>query len=158
MEVRPAVSADEAEISAGYCTTAVLELHRLSAIPDQNPIEARCLQYFSEKTVAQLTHFFPDDLWNVTVLQVAQSHPSVRHALSSLSWYHERFVRPATDLGDEASFALVQYNLAIKHVLVSQEPCQPVHVGIMSCLLFVCIEVRRLRMSSATVGFMLTEN
>ncbi|ETS85237.1 hypothetical protein PFICI_03262 [Pestalotiopsis fici W106-1] len=126
-----------------------LTVYRPSAVPNQNSIEARCFQYFAEKTVAQLTYFFPDDLWNVTVLQIAQSNPSVRHAISSLSWYHERFVRPTTDLGDKASFALVQYNLAIKHVLVNQVPCQPVHVGIISCLLFVCIESLRGNLNTA---------
>lgn len=119
----------------------VLTLYRLSAVPDQSPIEARCLQYFSEKTITQLTYFFPDDLWNITVLQVAQSNPGVRHAISSLSWYHERFVCQTTAVGDEASFALVQYNLAIKDVLINQVPYQPVHIGVISCLLFVCIEV-----------------
>ncbi|KAI0140326.1 hypothetical protein BJ166DRAFT_116403 [Pestalotiopsis sp. NC0098] len=149
MEARHVASADEAQDSAGYHMNADLELYRPSAVPNQSPTEARYLQYFSEKTVAQLTFFFPDDLWNVTILQVAQSHPSVRHALSSLSWYHERFVRPTTDLGNEASFALVQYNLAIKHVLVEQEPSQPVHIGIISCLLFVCIESLRGNLTTA---------
>lgn len=157
MEARHVASADEAQDSAGYHMNADLELYRPSAVPNQSRTEARYLQYFSEKTVAQLTYFFPDDLWNVTILQIAQSHPSVRHALSSLSWYHERFVRPTTDLGNEASFALVQYNLAIKHVLVEQQPSQPVHVGIISCLLFVCIEVCHMRVFAATAMSMLTE-
>ncbi|KAF5989020.1 c6 zinc finger domain-containing protein [Fusarium bulbicola] len=39
----------------------------------RNSQEARSIQFFIERTLSQLTSFFPDEFWGISVLQVAQS-------------------------------------------------------------------------------------
>jgi hypothetical protein len=103
--------------------------------------ETRYLQFFFEKTLMQFQTFFPDDLWSRCLPQIAESESCIRHALVALSSYHRRYIdRQVQDGG--ASFALGQYNLAIKGLVRSpQGPPQPPHIYLVSCLIFICIEV-----------------
>lgn len=101
--------------------------------------ELRSLQFFVEKTVVQFESFFPDDLWSTRVLQMAYSHPCIRHALVSLSAHHERYMNPP--VGGETSFALLQHNLAIRQLLDTKDQSIMRHVHLISCPIFICIEV-----------------
>ncbi|KAF5689859.1 Zn(2)-C6 fungal-type DNA-binding domain-containing protein [Fusarium denticulatum] len=101
-----------------------------------NSQEARSIQFFIERTLPQLTSFFPDEFWGISVLQVAQYEPSISHALVSFSAYHEAFTNGIP--GDKIPFALKHYNLSIKELHASHNSLS--HVHLVSCLVFVCIE------------------
>ena len=103
--------------------------------------ESRSLQFFVERTVGQLTTFFPDDLWTRQVLQVAQSETGIRHALIALSSYHEAYVNDSST--DEVPFALNYYNRSIKHFRENGSRSSWTYVYLVSCSLFICIEVCR---------------
>lgn len=104
--------------------------------------EVRALQFFVERTAVQFGTFVPDDLWSSRVLQLAHSNICIRHALVALSSYHERYW--SRDVGGETPYGLRQYNLAIKE-LVRSGADRPsyVHIQLVSCTIFICIEVSR---------------
>lgn len=112
----------------------------LSARLSQSPHELRSLQFFMEKTIPQFTSFFPDTLWNNLILRLAHSETSIQHALLALSSFHERFLRPKPGEVD-SSFALSQYNKAIKGLISTSQSPSAVVINLASCLIFFCIEV-----------------
>lgn len=102
--------------------------------------ESRSLQYFYEKTVSQMTTFFRDEFWTRHVMQVADSHKCIRHSLVALSSYHESFSSPKP--ASRNQFALRHYNMSIGGILGSLRTADNAHIHLMSCILFICIEVR----------------
>ncbi|KAF5570140.1 Zn(2)-C6 fungal-type DNA-binding domain-containing protein [Fusarium phyllophilum] len=88
--------------------------------------EARSIQFFIERTLSQLTSFFPDEFWGISVLQVAQYEPSISHALVSFSAYHEAFTNGIP--GNKIPFALKHYNLSIKELHASHSSLSHVHL------------------------------
>lgn len=103
----------------------------------RNSQEARSIQFFMERTLSQLTSFFPDEFWGISILQVAQSEPSISHALVSFSAYHEAYTNGVP--GNNIPFALKHYILSIKALRDSHRSLS--HVHLVSCLVFICIEV-----------------
>jgi hypothetical protein len=101
--------------------------------------ESRSLQFFYEKTLAQLTVFFQDEFWTRQVLQVANSDKCIRHSLVALSSYHEAFSTPKP--ANQSQFALRHYNLSISGILGSSRTAENAHIHLMSCIVFICIEV-----------------
>ncbi|KAJ3537250.1 hypothetical protein NM208_g6392 [Fusarium decemcellulare] len=104
--------------------------------------EARSFQFFTEKTLAGFQTFFRDDLWSSRVLQVAQSTDCIRHAVVALASYHERYLTHDQAQLPESTYGLSHYNRAIRELLTpsSHTSFRP-HVLILSCIIFVCIEV-----------------
>ncbi|KAM0236953.1 hypothetical protein ACHAP5_009240 [Fusarium lateritium] len=104
--------------------------------------EARSFQFFIEKTLVNFQTFFPDDLWSIRVLQVAQSADGIKHAVVALAYYHELYLTHQQWLQLESTHALKHYNLAIKELLapLSDDSSQG-HIPILSCLIFISIEV-----------------
>ncbi|KHO10787.1 nwd1 [Metarhizium robertsii ARSEF 23] len=102
--------------------------------------ESRSLRYFYEKTVSQMTTFFRDEFWTRHVMQVADSEKCIRHSLVALSSYHESFSSPKP--ASRNQFALRHYNMSIGGILKSLRTADNAHVHLMSCILFICIEVR----------------
>ncbi|KAF5584092.1 Zn(2)-C6 fungal-type DNA-binding domain-containing protein [Fusarium pseudocircinatum] len=96
-----------------------------------NSQEARSIQFFIERTLSQLTSFFPDEFWGISVLQVAHCEPSISHALVSFAAYHEAFTNGIP--GDKIPFALKHYNLSIKELQASHGSLS--HVHLVSCLI-----------------------
>jgi hypothetical protein len=104
--------------------------------------QARSLQFFTEKTLAGLQTFFPDDLWNTKILQVAQSTECIRNAIIALASFHEQYLKLTSSQQPGSKFGLGHYNLAIRQsISFSNEAQSPPHIPILSCLIFVCIEV-----------------
>lgn len=101
--------------------------------------ESRSLLYFHEKTLAQMSTFFPDEFWTRQLLQVASSDRCIRHSILALSSYHELFSTPQQVNG--CQFALRHYNLSIKGILGSPRTAENAHIYLMSCIMFICIEV-----------------
>jgi Fungal specific transcription factor domain len=119
-----------------------------SPLPFQGP-EVRSLQFFTERTVRQLTTFFPDELWSSLVPQLSHSESGIQHALLSLASYHESFLgigrRARDEQQSDPHFALSHYNLAIKTLLsTGRGHSSSIYVNLISCLIFLCIEVREL--------------
>lgn len=101
--------------------------------------ESRSLLFFRERTVHQLNSFFPNHFWSDIVPQIAQTEPSVRHALVAFSGFHERFVRGSIPVDEH--FGFKQYNLAIRQLLECRSSQISQLIGLLCCLLFVSIEV-----------------
>jgi hypothetical protein len=100
--------------------------------------ETRSLQFLLEKTIVQFQTYFPDSLWETCMLRRANSESCIRHALIALSAFHEHFVLGHSQ---DNTFALRQYNLAIKG-LIGHGGRQPApETSLLSCLIFIYIEV-----------------
>ncbi|CAH0047380.1 unnamed protein product, partial [Clonostachys solani] len=115
-----------------------------------NSGESRYLQFFVEKTLSSFQAFFPDDLWHTRALQLAQSESSIRHGLVALASYHHEYLHQQGSGSSE--FALSQYNMAIKELTrcsdgTSRHP-EP-HLQVLSCLIFISIEILRGKIKSA---------
>ncbi|RSL79973.1 hypothetical protein CEP51_006959 [Fusarium floridanum] len=116
--------------------------------------QARSLQFFTEKTLAGLQIFFPDQLWNTKILQVAQSTECIRNAVIALASFHEQYLKLTSAQPPDSKFGLGHYNLAIRQsISSSNEASSPPHIPILSCLIFVCIEVLQGKIESAIALF-----
>ncbi|KAJ4328862.1 hypothetical protein N0V84_000650 [Fusarium piperis] len=115
--------------------------------------QARSLQFFTEKTLAGLQTFFPDHLWNTKILQVAQSTECIRNAVIALASFHEQYLKLTSAEQPDPKFGLGHYNLAIRQLVSSNEASSPPHIPILSCLIFVCIEVLQGKIESAIALF-----
>ncbi|KAJ4247808.1 hypothetical protein NW762_013017 [Fusarium torreyae] len=112
--------------------------------------EARSFQFFIEKTLVNFQTFFPDDLWNTRVLQVAQSAECIKNAVVALAYYHELYLSHQQWQQLESVPALKHYNLAIKELLSpSSETLSQGHILVLSCLIFICIELLQGKTDSA---------
>ncbi|KAF5568599.1 hypothetical protein FNAPI_144 [Fusarium napiforme] len=112
--------------------------------------EARSFQFFIEKTLVNFQTFFEDDLWNRRVLQVAQSTDCIRHAIVALAYYHELYLTHEQWRSLESVSALKHYNLAIKELLnPSPRISSQGHILVLSCLIFICIELLHGKTDSA---------
>ena len=96
--------------------------------------EVRSLEFFQLRSLHVFNDTFPDDFWNITILQLAQIEPAIQHAVLALSAYHE---------GEHEIFALNQFNLAIRALLHPSAASQPLskELQVVSCLIFFNIEV-----------------
>ncbi|KAJ9616377.1 hypothetical protein H2200_000095 [Cladophialophora chaetospira] len=126
-----------------------LGVKRLAHTPGQTPREARALRYFREVVAERLAGFFDATFWTVGVVRVAQSVPSLRHALVAVASHWENVVVPGMARRRTADwecddFALQQYTLAITELRESMQgkACKPTTVELlMSNLLFICLEM-----------------
>ena len=122
----------------GYEEPKLLAYRPKVTSPLGDVTEMRSLQFFTEMTVKQLGSFFSDELWTKRVIQLAYSNDGIKHALLALSSHHERFLQVGYD--GATSFATKHQSLAIKQVLANtSNQCTLVHL--LSCLMFICIEV-----------------
>jgi len=77
------------------------------------------------------------------VLQTAYHESAVRHAIVAIGSVHELREHQTATIDSDGSFALEQYNLAIRDLLapLSHGGKQGVDVCLISCILFTCFEV-----------------
>ncbi|KAF6522433.1 hypothetical protein HZS61_013961 [Fusarium oxysporum f. sp. conglutinans] len=112
--------------------------------------EARSFQFFIEKTLVNFQTFFEDDLWNRRVLQVAQSTDCIRHAIVALAYYHQLYLTHEQWRSLDSVSALKHYNLAIRELLnPSPDTSSQGHILVLSCLIFICIELLHGKTDSA---------
>ncbi|RKL15238.1 hypothetical protein BFJ68_g5874 [Fusarium oxysporum] len=112
--------------------------------------EAQSFQFFVEKTLVNFQTFFEDDLWNRRVLQVAQSTDCIRHAVVALAYYHQLYLTHEQWRSLESVSALKHYNLAIRELLnPSPDTSSQGHILVLSCLIFICIELLHGKTDSA---------
>ncbi|KAH8759838.1 hypothetical protein F5883DRAFT_500988 [Diaporthe sp. PMI_573] len=108
---------------------------------DVNPcvLSRRSFAFFIQKTSPQLAGLFGSAFWERLVLQTAHYEPAIRHAITAIGSLHEQHI---FGRGSEVSFALQQYNLAIKSLLAPPSPGQQrgLDVSLIACILFTCFE------------------
>lgn len=125
--------------------------------------ETRSFQFFYERTVPSLAGYCGSEFWTRLVLQVSQHEASVWHALIALGSLHESFEKDQqipsfcfTRQGQD-EFAIQEYVTAIRSLLRPSNSSSydspsdaagdtprnlTVDVWLISCILFVCFEVR----------------
>ncbi|KAM3500272.1 hypothetical protein MY11210_009534 [Beauveria gryllotalpidicola] len=108
------------------------------------PNELRSFQYFQEKTLSQLFTFIQEDIWTSHIVQTANMDQGIWHSVVALSSFHENFTRHGySGPENHDRFALKQYNMSIQSILGSERNSSNAHVHLISCILFICIEVLR---------------
>ncbi|KFX89556.1 hypothetical protein V490_06948 [Pseudogymnoascus sp. VKM F-3557] len=121
-----------------------------------NQHEQRAFEYFAHRTSHKLPGLFDSPFWSSLVFQASARDPAVLHALIALG---------AIDLGKatrELAFAadrvrgyervaLVQYNKAIVSMGVhfKSRDRDAMRVALITCMLFICIELLRERFNTA---------
>ncbi|KAF1845010.1 uncharacterized protein K460DRAFT_394764 [Cucurbitaria berberidis CBS 394.84] len=107
------------------------------------------LEFYYHCARPTLASNFDRDFWSHTVLQMAQSESSIRHAVIALSYLVK--TEPgnlkqarAASLTDSRRPLLLHYNKAVR-CLVDRiaQSSHSVEVGLVACLLFTCIEFLR---------------
>ncbi|KAG5981034.1 hypothetical protein E4U55_003368 [Claviceps digitariae] len=102
-------------------------------------------ELFRARASLRLSRFFREELWMSEIAQIAEEVPAIRHAMTSLSSYHELYVMDGSDalarnrLGIRA---LGEYNLAINGILDQTTPGEHLS-SLTSSILFVMIEILR---------------
>lgn len=96
-----------------------------------------------QRTCPQLAGFFGSDFWGRLVLRAAYHESAVHHAVVAIGSCHEMAEHQAAIADANGAFALEQYNLAIRDLLVplSQNGERGVDLCLISCILFACFEV-----------------
>ncbi|KAF2829376.1 hypothetical protein CC86DRAFT_258972, partial [Ophiobolus disseminans] len=108
------------------------------------------LEFYHHRAASTLSTTFDKDFWSRTPLQIAQSELCVRHALIALSCLNKtepgalKQARLGLLAPAKQKTLLTHYNKSVK-LLVQRinEPSFPPEVGLVCCLLFVCIEFMR---------------
>lgn len=97
-----------------------------------------------------LSSHFDHDFWSRVSLQLAHSEPAVRHALIAIGYLHKtepgslKHARMSFIAEAEDKTLIVHYNKAIKCLAERmREPSYSPEIGLVACLLFICIEYMR---------------
>jgi hypothetical protein len=155
------IKCDEAEPSCRQCLRGRRICdgypHRKSlvSVPTMNPTsfsdlfetdqERRCFEFFRRRTVPQLSGSFGSPFWTHLLLLTTHHEPAVQHAAIALGALHECFEQKLSNQAEaNLSFALQQYIRAIGLVTkpIHERGKQAGDVALMTCVLFVCFEVR----------------
>ena len=102
----------------------------------------------------KLSGYFDGLFWNRLLLQLGQSEPTIRHAMIAVSSMYEQFEANAGKdpllPAEEDRFALTSYNKAISSLARRlSSDTQSVHVPLVACVLFICLEFLRRDIDSA---------
>ncbi|PQM43933.1 hypothetical protein VE01_10829 [Pseudogymnoascus verrucosus] len=140
-----------------------MDLH-LNGSPEPFPGVSReeraLLDYFQKAPNLKMGGIFRCEFWDSLVLQASETAPGVRYAVIALASVHRsRFT--TGDAGNtfslkyDDSFALKQYNKAIKDVIshTSVRDPQSIHIAAISCMLFICLEMLRGELQSMNTHF-----
>lgn len=138
-----------------------------------NTRETRSFQFFYERTVPSLAGLCGSEFWSGLVLRVSQHETAVYHALIALGSLHENFENGhwLSQRGID-TFAVQQYVSAIRALLGSSNssPCVSsglpagsprsltVDVCLISCILFIFIEVGVASLSLSSIQLIVIDN
>ncbi|KAL8855681.1 MAG: hypothetical protein Q9178_007692 [Gyalolechia marmorata] len=122
--------------------------------------ERRSFAFFKDRTLAEISGYFPSDFWERLVPLAAFHEPALKHASIALASLHERFekgdrsiLKSNKDVA-EGGFALQQYNKAIRCLITprggNQKPA--LDTSLVACVLFACFEVREPILTSMLIG------
>jgi hypothetical protein len=110
-------------------------------------INDRGLDFFHQHLAASLDGQFDSEFWSKLVLQLSQSEPSIRHAVSAVSISYqdiELCVRNSASYVKSSPDAQLEWNKAIKALSrrIETDPSSSL-VPLVCCLLFTCVEMFR---------------
>ena len=121
------------------------------------------LEWFKYRTAVKLPGTFRSKFWSTLLLQASYSEPAVLHAVLALSSIHKRTTvntdsqSPVdNDPDEQEQFALQNYVKSIKAVSRLQPRCSirdraPFRVALITCVVFVCMELLRGHFETAQV-------
>lgn len=105
------------------------------------------LEFYYHRASLTLASNFDREFWTRIVLQMAHSEPAVRHAVTALGYLvktQSGSLKDARSVSVMDRTFLVQYNKAVRHLVdgMADSSCS-IEVGLVACLLFICIEFLR---------------
>ena len=111
----------------------------------RNDQEKRYFLEFTSQTAGQLTGLFSTVLWKRLILQVCETHPSIRHAVIALGALDPKTWRSHARTPDETrrrQFAYHEYSLAIADMrsTISQDNLD-LRSKLIACIICVCFEI-----------------
>ncbi|ETS76228.1 hypothetical protein PFICI_11615 [Pestalotiopsis fici W106-1] len=109
------------------------------------PQSKRSFAFFRQRTSPQLSGFFKSEFWESLVFRVAYHESAIRHAVVALGAAHEASERRSASPSAIKTFAVEQYNLAIKELLIplARRGEGAVDVCLIACIMFVNFESLR---------------
>jgi hypothetical protein len=118
------------------------------SLPSEVGDNVQYLEFYHYCAGPSLASAFDHDFWSRTCLQIAHSEPAVRHALISLAYLSRqetgslKHARLRDHNGDQPF--LLHYNKSLRQLVdrMAETSFSP-EVGLVTCLLFVCIEFLR---------------
>ncbi|KAF2185302.1 hypothetical protein K469DRAFT_739026 [Zopfia rhizophila CBS 207.26] len=108
------------------------------------------LEFYHHCAGPTLSSKFDNEFWSRISLQMAQSEPAVRHALIALGYLHKtepgnlKHARSGFAADHEPRTLLFHYNRSVRCLVDRMaEPSYSREVGLVTCVLFICIEFLR---------------
>ncbi|KAL8977385.1 MAG: hypothetical protein Q9205_006801 [Flavoplaca limonia] len=117
----------------------------------EDDVERRSFAFFKDRTLAEISGYFPSDFWERLVPLATFHEPALRHASVALASLHERFekgdrsiLKSNKDIA-EGGFALQQYNKAIRYLInpPGGDKGPALDTSLVACVLFACFETLR---------------
>jgi hypothetical protein len=114
------------------------------------------LEFYRQKIATKLSGDFDSDFWSVLVLQLSQSEPAIRHAVSAISVIYkdiETAISPSSTGYVPPSHLAVQESTAAMRYLWTRLKAEPSSnlIPLVACVLFTCVEFLRGSVDSALV-------
>lgn len=110
----------------------------------------RYLEFYHQCAVPSLSSRYDHEFWSKTSLQMAQSEPAVRHAIIALGYLNKtepgslKHARSGFQVINGSKVLLYHYNQAVRKLVERmEESSYSPEIGLVTCLLFVCIEFLR---------------
>ncbi|OCK77969.1 hypothetical protein K432DRAFT_302998 [Lepidopterella palustris CBS 459.81] len=108
------------------------------------------LEFYHRCAQPTLSSRFDNEFWSRISLQLAQQEPAVRHALIALGYLHKtesgnlKDARSRFAAHAEHKTLLLHYNKAVRCLTDRMvEPSYTPEIGLVTCVLFICIEYMR---------------
>jgi hypothetical protein len=106
-------------------------------------------EFYCRCAATSIASSFDRDFWSGTVLQLAQSEPAVRNAVAALGFLVKtepgslKHARSLSTMENRKTL-LFHYNEAVRSLVDRMsEPSYSVEIGLVTCVLFMCIECLR---------------
>lgn len=105
------------------------------------------LEFYHHCAGPTLASNFDREFWSRIVLQMGQLEPAIRHAVIALGYLVKKepgSLKHARSVAMTDKTLLLYYNRAVRHLVDRMaESSYSVEVGLVACLLFICIEFLR---------------
>jgi hypothetical protein len=105
------------------------------------------VDFYHQNIASKMSGYFDSELWSTLILQLSQSEPVVRHAISAISAAHRDMEeqRAGSDALEECTTAMRCLSIRI-----DADPTSRL-IPLVACLLFTCLEFMRGNVNSAKV-------
>jgi len=130
--------------------------YALDSLP-KNGEERQFFKHFSSQTVSQLSGVFGSTFWERHVLQASLHEPAIWHATIALGAAHHKIgcKSGCETIRVPENFAVRQYMKAISCLTKPNNHGKQLNrnAALICCVLFICFEVRYLRIRTSWVIF-----